>query len=313
MLATLNWHESERRESDSMRQRSRYTWALALAAMMAGVLSWQTRTIAADASPKQDDAHTGKPQPRVTDVYPTADVLPENLLRFYIYFTRPMGRENVLSSIKLLDSKGEVVSGAFLNNKFALWSPDGTRLTLLFDPGRVKTGLVAHNRLGRALQANQNYELVIESTLLSVDGIPLVETHRKPFRVSAEDFEAPNIQQWRLKKPRAGSKDSLQLKLNGAHDHLSLAYRIRVKDDAQKTLPGRIDIAEFESVWLFIPEQPWNSSNYSVVVDPLLEDIAGNRLTDLFEKPLANDNRSSARPKSIEFQPIESSDGGQRR
>ena len=293
-----------------MRGRSRYTWVLGLVAMMASVPSLQSRIATAKASPKQIEARADKPQPRVTDVYPTSNVLPENLLRFYIYFSRPMKRGNVLSSIKLVDSEGAAVTGAFLNNKFALWSPDGTRLTLLFDPGRVKTGLVAHNRLGRALKANQSYELVIESTLLSVDGTPLTETHRKPFRVSEEDFEEPDMQKWRLVKPRTGSKDSLKLTLNGAHDHVSLAYRIRVKDEAQKTVQGRINLAKFESVWLFMPEQPWRSSHYSVVVDPLLEDLAGNRLTGLFEKPLADVSCSASRPKSIEFHPIESSDGG---
>ena len=287
-----------------MRERNHYTWALVVLAMLAGLPSVQSRTIAAQ-TPKQKDAHLAKPLPNVTDVYPTADVLPVNLLRFYIYFSRPMKRVNALSSIKLIDRRGKVVSGAFLNNKFALWSPDGSRLTLLFDPGRVKTGLVAHNRLGRALKANQNYQLVIESTLLTVDGVPLAETYRKPFRVSEEDSESPNVQQWRLQKPTSGSKNPLRLTLNGAHDHVSLAYRIRVKDETQMTVPGRIDLAESESVWLFIPQQPWKSSSYSVVVDPLLEDIAGNRLTGLFEKPLAGGNRPASRIKAIEFQPIE--------
>ena len=136
-----------------------------------------------------------KPKAIVTEVYPTSDVLPENLLRFYVYFSRPMKREGALESIRLVDSKGEVVSGAFLENNFSLWSPDGTRLTLLFDPGRVKTGLVAHERFGRALKAGSNYELVIDSTMMAVNGTPLSSTFRKAFRVAKPDFEAPDIQQ----------------------------------------------------------------------------------------------------------------------
>ncbi|MGR5147958.1 hypothetical protein ACQKP8_15595 [Photobacterium alginatilyticum] len=58
----------------------------------------------------------------------------------------------------------------FLDNKFALWSTDSSRLTLLFDPGRVKTGLVAHNAMGRALIPGEDYQLVIDPILEDVAG-----------------------------------------------------------------------------------------------------------------------------------------------
>ncbi|MEM9211839.1 MAG: hypothetical protein AAGA63_10155, partial [Pseudomonadota bacterium] len=36
------------------------------------------------------------------EIYPTAEVLPENLLRMYIYFPRPMGIEEGLGNVHLL-------------------------------------------------------------------------------------------------------------------------------------------------------------------------------------------------------------------
>ncbi len=223
---------------------------------------------------------------RVTEVYPTADVLPENLLRFYIYFSEPMLREDALSSIHLVDDHGDRVNGAFLDNKFGLWSPNGRRLTLLFDPGRVKTGLVAHNTLGRALRPHQAYELIIDSTLRDLSRCPLAASHRKTFRVSMADDQAPDIQQWHLQPPRSHTRDSLAVALNGVHDHLSLAYRIRVKTVDDRVVPGRIDLANAEQQWQFVPDQPWQSQPYLLAIDPTLEDIAGNRMTGLFERPL---------------------------
>ena len=140
---------------------------------------------------------------------------------------------------------------------------------------------------------------------MAVDGTPLSSTFRKAFRVAKPDFEAPDIQQWALGKPKAGSKDALKLTLNGPQDHVSLAYRIRVKDDKGKIVTGRIELAKAESVWVFHPKLPWELSEYTITVDPLLEDLAGNRLTGLFEKPLAKNSRSSKKPRTIDFQTLE--------
>ena len=43
----------------------------------------------------------------VTQVYPTADRLPENQLKFYLHFSAPMSRGDVYKHIKLLDDKGK--------------------------------------------------------------------------------------------------------------------------------------------------------------------------------------------------------------
>src|SRR5262249_51170858 len=48
-------------------------------------------------------------QTKIVEVSPTASVLPENLLRFYIHFSAPMSRGEAYARIQLLDAKGEVV------------------------------------------------------------------------------------------------------------------------------------------------------------------------------------------------------------
>ncbi len=232
-------------------------------------------------------------QARVTEVYPTANVLPENLLRFYIYFSKPMQSEGALSSIRLVDDTGERVHGAFLETKVELWSPDRRRLTLLFDPGRVKTGLVAHRTWGRALLPQKNYELIIESNILDLDGCQLQMPHHKKFQATAADLDAPNVQKWQLKPPKSQTKSPLSVMLNGIHDHVSLAYRLRVKDDQDDVVLGRIELTNMEEEWVFVPDAPWKSQDYRLIIDPILEDIAGNRITGTFEQPLTNRARKS--------------------
>src|SRR6056297_3284815 len=79
------------------------------------------------------------PIDRRVEIYPTAGELPANLLRFFVYFPQPMDRSDILDHILLVDDAGSEVTGAFLENRYDLWSPDATRLTVLLDPGRVKT------------------------------------------------------------------------------------------------------------------------------------------------------------------------------
>jgi hypothetical protein len=81
-----------------------------------------------------------EPTTVITQVNPTADRLPENTLRWYVHFSAPMTRGGAYRHVKLLCGETEV-SYPFLELDEELWSADGKRFTLLFDPGRVKRGL----------------------------------------------------------------------------------------------------------------------------------------------------------------------------
>ena len=79
--------------------------------------------------------------PRVRQIYPSGADVPANLLRVYVEFSGPMGRDNALKHIRLLDESGSEVIAPFLPVEAELWTADRTRFTLLFDPGRVKRGI----------------------------------------------------------------------------------------------------------------------------------------------------------------------------
>lgn len=221
----------------------------------------------------------------VRKIYPTANVLPENLLRLYVYFSAPMRHDVGVEHIAIKDASGALVPDVFLPTRYALWSPDRTRLTVMLDPGRVKSGLDAHEAKGRALQAGRSYTLVVNPTMLDQSGCLLSSSFEKPFEAGGLDFDIPSPSDWSFDVPNAGTSDPLSVKLNGSHDHLSLAYGLRVRDENGETVRGRIGVSDGESTWLFQPTDPWMASSYTITVDEKFEDLAGNRTAGLFDDP----------------------------
>ncbi len=224
------------------------------------------------------------------DIYPTASELPENLLRIYIYYPRPMAATEGQKHVALLDAQGQRVNGAFLATNQDLWSPDRSRLTLLLDPGRVKSGLEAHEALGRALVPGQVYSLVVSGAAKDAQDCPLAQqdaTHS--FLVTDADVETPDPATWSVKEPRLGSLDPLHVDLGSTHDHLSMAYRLRVVDDEAEIVPGSIGLGSDEKTWLFTPRRPWRDVSYDLVIDQRLEDLAGNRPGVLFDRPISSE------------------------
>ncbi|MEE8257232.1 MAG: hypothetical protein V3R60_05015, partial [Acidobacteriota bacterium] len=98
----------------------------------------------------------------VEQVYPTRDRLPENQLKFYLHFSAPMSRGEAYRRVFLLDDEGRPVELPFLELDEELWDVEGKRLTLLFDPGRVKRDLKPNREVGPPLRQDRDYTLVID-------------------------------------------------------------------------------------------------------------------------------------------------------
>lgn len=261
------------------------SWALALGALPAGNAL----------------ACTPQPDPAPIEIYPSGETVPENLLRIYVYFPRPMSPRVRAADVKLFDHEGEPVEHAFLPNRYDLWSADRTRLTLLLDPGRVKTGLNAHERLGRALKSGRQYTVVVPEDLRDHQGCPLAQSVVHHYRVEAADRETPNPAVWDVHAPQVGTRQDLVIDLKSQHDHLSLAYRVRVYADDGAPVPGTLTLLDHERTWNFVPRERWRSRPYEVRIDPELEDLAGNRPGVLFDR----DPESPITPwrRALTFQP----------
>lgn len=240
----------------------------------------------------------------VSAIYPTGDV-PENLLRFYIHFSAPMSRGGVYKHIHLLDSEGERVDRAFLELEPELWDRESRRLTLLFDPGRIKRGLRPRSDLGSALEAGSRYTLLIGQGLEDAAGSNLVRTAKKHFKVGVADRVSPNPDQWTLRVPKSGSRDSLVLDLDEPVDHGLLLRMPEVVDPKGDLVPGEAFVSDGETRWMFVPDDVWKAARFDLRVDIRLEDRAGNRLDGLFDQVIEGQESGQKRSEPFVSVPFE--------
>jgi len=219
----------------------------------------------------------------VEHVYPSTDQLPENQLKFYLHFSAPMSRGEAYSRIHLLDERGVPVDLPFLELDQELWDRAGKRLTLLFDPGRIKRDLVPHNEVGTSIQEGKTYTLIIDRDWRDAQGKSLKEDFQKVFSVVAADRETPNPESWLLTAPQAGSVQPLSVEFPEPLDHELLMRLLEVMDSQGEYVEGSIQVDRNETRWGFTPHEPWRAGDYSLSVDTTLEDLAGNRINRPFE------------------------------
>lgn len=228
-----------------------------------------------------------KSKPEVTEIYPTKNTIPENILRMYIQFSNPMKTTGTLKNIKLYDSKGAEVKGAIFNNVYELWNESQTQLTIIFDPSRVKTGLKINKNMGRALQAGENYKIVV-SNLEDIYGQRLMNSYTKHFYVTEEDTQSPNHELWKLTPPKANTDESLNIYFKESIDIMSLQNRLFVFTSHNDRIDGKIEFNNNEKSWKFIPNQNWIKGDYTLKINSRLSDPSGNNLNGLFDHKIGS-------------------------
>lgn len=207
---------------------------------------------------------------QAVEVHPAGPTVPENLLRIELRFARPQRLPFDVGRLALLDERGRPLDRALLD--LALPSADGRRITVLMDPGRVKSGVGPNLDAGRALHAG-------EAVRLRLDGDAVV----KQWTVGAALSQPLQPAGWRLSAPRAGSRDALRVEL-GEPISSSGESLIAVVDAAGRRVSGAIALADGDTVWRFTPARPWRVGGHALVTHPALEDPAGNRSCAAFEQ-----------------------------
>lgn len=228
------------------------------------------------------DLRRGEPT-KVAAVYPSSATLPENQLRFYLHFSAPMSRGEVYTRVRLLKEGGRPVSHPFLEIGEELWDASGTRLTLLIHPGRIKRGLRPREEEGPVLEEGRKFKLVIDKGWRDAAGRQLAATFEKQFSVGPPTESALDAGAWKIAPPAAGSKDPLVVRFPAPLDHALLERTFAVTDADGNEVAGEVSIADEERTWKFAPAATWNAGAYELVVDKVLEDLAGNRIGVPFE------------------------------
>lgn len=219
----------------------------------------------------------------VERIYPSRDLLPENQLKFYLYFSAPMARGNVYRHLHLIGASGKEVEHPFLELDQELWDATGKRFTLFFDPGRIKRGLKPREELGPSIEEGKTYTLVIDKECQDARGNSLREPHRKSFRVGPPDDQPIKTQDWKLQAPGAASTEPLVVTFPEPLDYALLHRMLSVVDAEGRTVAGKIQVTNEESRWAFTPDEPWKPGTYALVAETTLEDLAGNKIGEPFE------------------------------
>lgn len=232
---------------------------------------------------------TQRPPAEVQAIYPSGRQIPENTLRFYIDFSLPMQRGNVYDFLELRGPEGQPVELPFLEIEQELWSRDGTRLTLLIDPGRIKRGLKPRRDMGPVFEAGKTYELVVAGDWPDAWGRKLGKEVRHSYEAIAADEQQPLPASWNLTTPRPGTRNPLVIAFPESLDAGMLARMIVVGRQGEGALAGAGLPGAEERSWEFTPTEPWLEGHYEIRVDNLLEDLAGNSIekrfdVDLFEE-----------------------------
>ena len=222
------------------------------------------------------------PTTQVVQVYPSADVLPANLLRFYVQFSAPMQRGEAWQHIRILDRDRKPLDLPFLELDQELWDREGHRLTVLFDPGRIKRGVLPRDEVGSALVEGGSYTLVVDKDWRDANGNLLQSPYAKTFRVVPEARNGIELKAWLVQPPNANTIEPLVIDFPAPLDFALLQRLIEVHASHTR-LEGTISVAAQEKQWRFTPVSPWSAGSYAIQVDTALEDVAGNRVGRPFD------------------------------
>lgn len=227
---------------------------------------------------------------KVIAIHPASDVLPENQLKLYVEFSKPMTRGVAWEHVRLFDEDGREVARPFVEIDEELWDPEGRRLTVLFDPGRIKRGLGENMESGAPLTVGKTFTLSVKDGWRDADGAPLAATVSKRFKVGPAERRPVTPALWRIETPKPGGRDPLVVHFDRPLDHALLQHVLSVRR-AGEALAGSATSADQDRRWVFVPDRPWRAGDHALQADMSLEDLAGNRIGRSFDVDTALDDQ----------------------
>lgn len=222
----------------------------------------------------------------ITNIFPSVTELPENTLKLYLQFSAPMSEENGYAYINLTDDQGQTIEASFLDLKPLLWNEDHTRLTLWFDPGRVKRDLIKNKKMGAPLKEGQNYTLRISKNWKDANGYSLANDFVKKITVIQADRISPTTKHWQSIAPKANTKEPVIINFGEPLDHALASKSLTVYTKKGKRVPGIITLQNKDQTWVFTPSDKWQINPYRIQIKAALEDLAGNNFNRLFDTNL---------------------------
>ena len=244
--------------------------------------------------------------PKLVAIYPSMDTLPENLLKIYLQFSRPMREGESQKHTTLLNHQQDTIPDIFLHLQPELWNNEGTALTLWLDPGRIKRDLIPNRQLGNPLKRGERYTLKISEAWHDAQGIPLSQSYTREFFVAGRDSISPDPSMWKLHLPSGRTTRPLIIETGDALDFYLLQETIQIIDKNGYRVQGSYAIENKETRIVLTPNQPWVPGEFRMRVASYLEDLAGNNLEKVFDRDLKlqkNENSKVYFEKRFEIRP----------
>lgn len=236
--------------------------------------------------------------PSLLQIYPTLDTVPENLLKLFLKFSKPMRSGKSIEYLTLIRGEKDTLSSVFLDLQPELWNEDQTMLTVWLDPGRIKRDLIPNLEMGAPLDEFQHYNLIISDKWKDQNGINLSSSVVKNFYVTSRDSISPKLHNWKMTKPKPETSDMLQIDFLEELDYSLLGEVFEIKDDLGNKVEGKWQIGEHEKSIEFLPEKAWKKGSYELQIENRLEDLAGNNINRLFETDIiSNANLPETEPE----------------
>ena len=229
--------------------------------------------------------------PSLIGIFPSADTLPENLLKIYLHFSQPMREGKSGEFVTLIKNKTDTVRGAFLDLKPELWNADRTVLTLWLDPGRIKRDLQPNIKMGAPLQRGEIYHILVSKKWQDEQGLPLNKTFTKSFLTSERDSVSPNPDRWNLHIPEKATTKPLIIEFGETLDYSLLNESLSLINAEQEPVHGHWVIFKRQEKCQFVPDSNWHPGKYTLRIQTRLEDLAGNNLNRLFESDIKTNKK----------------------
>jgi hypothetical protein len=233
---------------------------------------------------------------QVLAIHPAAGEVPRNLLRCYLWFSAPMSEGQAAAHVRLTDDAGTPLPGALLPAEHELWDGGHRRLTVLLDPARIKRGLAGHREAGYPLRAGQPVRLVVGAGFRDAAGTPLRAGAERRYTVGPDERRRVEPGGWTLTIPAAGGTEPLRVTFGRPLDHGLLARCLHVTGPDGLRVDGTPQVGPQDRSWQLVPGRAWPAGTHQLVIDPVLEDLAGNSVSRVFDRDLSRpeDNPAAA-------------------
>ncbi len=242
--------------------------------------------------------------PELAAIYPTTDTVPENMLKMYFVFSKPMQEVGKsLDFIKVFNKITNKEVEVFLELETELWNREHTILTLWLDPGRIKTDLIPNKEKGLPILESNEYIITIDNNWKDAGGNTLKQEYSKNLYVIKRDAKNPSVNDWEITIPKKETTNPLIIDFKESLDAILAQETIQIYNAENELVLGELRLKNNEQILEFESIGNWHKGNYFIIVESRLEDLAGNNLNHLFDVDLENNTSHEVQTetKTIQF------------